>query len=57
MNFMFEGPERTSFVGSSVPDPEFFGPPGSRSDSQRYGSGSSYHHAKIVRKPLISTIL
>ncbi len=36
------------------PDPHVFGPPGSGSTSQRYGSGSVsgsfYHHAKIVRK-------
>ncbi len=31
-------------------DPHVFGPPGS-------GSGSFYHHAKIVRKTLIPTIL
>jgi hypothetical protein len=30
------------------PDPLVFGPPGS-------GSGSFYHHAKIVRKTLIPT--
>jgi hypothetical protein len=30
------------------PDPHVFGPP---------GSGSFYHHAKIARKTLISTIL
>ena len=28
------------------PDPHVFGPPGSGSTSQRYGSGSFYHHAK-----------
>ncbi len=40
------------------PDPHVFGPPGSGSTSQRYGSGSCsgsgsgsfYHHPKIVRK-------
>ncbi len=37
------------------PDPHVFGPSGSI--SQRYGSGSFYHHAKIVRKTLMSTIL
>ncbi len=39
------------------PDPYVFGPPGSI--RQRYGSGSGsfYHHAKIVRKTLIPTIL
>ncbi len=47
------------------PDPHVFGPPGSGSTSQRYGSGSGssppsgsfYYHAKIVRKTLIPTIL
>jgi hypothetical protein len=42
------------------PDPHVFGPPGSGSGStgQRYesGSGSFYHHAKIVRKTLIPYI-
>jgi hypothetical protein len=46
-------------------DPNIFGPPGSRSGSisQSHGtgagsgSGSFYHQAKIVRKPLIPTIL
>jgi hypothetical protein len=50
-----------SIVQASVPDPpdpHVFGPPGSGSTSQRYGSGSGsfYHHAKIVRKTLIPTI-
>jgi hypothetical protein len=50
------------FLSGSVPDPDppdphVFGPPGSRSTSQRYGSGSFYHHAKIVRKTLIPSIL
>ncbi len=45
------------------PDPHVFGPPGSGSTSQRYGSGSGswYHRAKnkkkIVRKTLTPTIL
>jgi hypothetical protein len=43
------------------PDPHVFGPPGSGSGStsQRYGSGSGsfYHHAQIVKKTLIPTIL
>jgi hypothetical protein len=39
-----------------VPDPHVFGPPGSGSISQRYGSGSFYQPAKIVRKTLIPTI-
>jgi hypothetical protein len=40
-------------------DPYVFGPPGSGfiSYSQRYGSGSFYHQAKIVRKSLIPTAL
>jgi hypothetical protein len=57
------------YVYSSVvdPDPYVFGPPGSGSDSQRYGSrlefgsgsgyGSLYHQAKNVRKTVISTVL
>ncbi len=44
-----------------LPDPHVFGLPGSGSISQRYGSGagsgSFHHHAKIVRKTLIPTIL
>ncbi len=52
---------RSRFVAD--PDPYVFGPPGSGSGSisQRYGSGSGsgsiYHRAKIVRKPLIPTVL
>jgi hypothetical protein len=46
---------------TSVPDqdPHVFGPPGSGSISQRYGSGSGsfYHQANIVRKTLIPTVL
>ncbi len=34
-----------------------FGPSGSGSVSQRYRSRSFYHQAKIVRKPLITTVL
>jgi hypothetical protein len=48
-------------VGSSVadpnPDPYVFGPPGSGSINQRYGSGSLYHQAKIVRIAFIPTVL
>ncbi len=54
-------------VADPIPDPQVFGPPGSGSNSQRYGprsgsytesgSGSFYHHAKIVRKTLIPNIL
>jgi hypothetical protein len=39
------------------PDPHVNGPPESGSISQRYGSGSFYHHAKIIRKILNPTIL
>jgi hypothetical protein len=41
------------------PDPYVFGPPGSGSGSinTRYGSGSFCRQAKIVRKPLIPTVL
>jgi hypothetical protein len=41
------------------PDPNVFGPPGSGSGSisQRHGSGSFYHQAKIGRKTLIPTVL
>jgi hypothetical protein len=49
------------YTSVADPDPHVFGPPGSGSGStsQRYrsGSGSFYHHAKIVRKTLILTIL
>ncbi len=40
------------------PDPHVFGPHGSGSISQRYGSGSGsfYQQAKIVRKTLIPTV-
>jgi hypothetical protein len=46
-------------IHSSVPDPpdpRVFWPPGCGSTSQRYGSGSFYHHAKIIRKTLNPTI-
>jgi len=56
--------EQIGWVRSGVPDPDprdprVFWPPGSGSTSQRYGSGSGsfYHHAKIIRKTLNSTIL
>jgi hypothetical protein len=44
-------------VADAVPDPHVFGPPGSGSISQRYGSGSFFHQAKIIRKTLIPTAL
>jgi hypothetical protein len=54
-------PDSTHEGSVADPDPHVFGPPGSGSTSQRYGSGSGsrsfYHHAKIVRKTLIPTIL
>ncbi len=60
-NGMFRGFSRfwcfESESGSGSTDPHIFGPPGSGSISQRYGSGSFFHHAKIVRKTLIPTIL
>ena len=52
-----------SVADPDLPDPRVFGPPGSGSTSQRYGSGSCsgsgpfYQHAKIVRKTLIPPIL
>ncbi len=39
------------------PDPYVFAPPGSGSISQRYGSGSFCHQARIVRITLIPTVL
>jgi hypothetical protein len=60
---ILRGRELTLPLQSSVADPDpsdpyVFGPPGSLSGSisQRYGSGSFYHQAKIVRKTLISTV-
>ncbi len=43
----------------SVVDTDAFGPPGSASGSvsHKYGSGSFYHSAKVVKKTLISTVL
>ncbi len=54
------GPSKmvTGSVGDPDPsDPYVFGPPGSGSFRQRYGSGSFYHPAKIVRNTLIPTVL
>jgi hypothetical protein len=45
--------KHNNFISSSSvadPDPHAFGPPGSGSNSQIYGSGSFYHHAKIGSK-------
>ncbi len=52
-------PPLTSVADPDPSDPYVFGPPGSGSISQRYGSGSGsfYHQAKIVRKALIPTVL
>jgi hypothetical protein len=58
-----QSPAMTGRGSVADPDPHVFGPPGSGSTSQRYGSGSCsgsgslYHRAKIVRKTLIHTIL
>ncbi len=43
-------------MNQDPPDPHVFGPPGSGSINQMYrsGSGSLYHHAKIVLKNLDS---
>ena len=66
MESYLKGISDESFLATSVadpdpdpPDPRVVGPPGSGSTSQRYGSGSGSfcHHAKIVRKTLIPTIL
>jgi hypothetical protein len=46
-----------SVANPDPPDPHVFGPPGYGSTRQRYGSGSFYHRAKIVRKTFIPTIL
>ncbi len=46
----------TSVPDSDPPDSDVFGPPGSGSISQRYGSGSFYRQAKLVRKNLIPTV-
>ncbi len=53
------GTVQTSVADPDPPDPHVFGPPGSGSGSirQRYGSGSFYYYAKIVRNTLISTVL
>ncbi len=42
--------EIRSVPDPNPPDPHVIGPPGSVSTSQRYGSGSFYQQAKIVRK-------
>jgi hypothetical protein len=44
-------------VADLDPDPNVFWPSGSGSISSRYGSGSFYHQAKIVRITLILTVL
>jgi hypothetical protein len=45
------------FFSVADSDPHVFEPPGSGSTGQRYGSGSFYHHAKVVRKTFIPTFL
>ncbi len=51
--------QKSSVADPDPLDPYVFGPSGSGSISQRYGSkfGSFYHQAKIVRKTLIPTVL
>ncbi len=63
-NTRSSGAFNCSVADPDPPDPHVFGPPGSGSTSQRYGSGSGsgsgsfyHHHAKIVRKTWIPTIL
>ncbi len=46
---------RSSVADPDPLDPHVFGPPGSGFISQRYGSESFYHQAKIIRKTLIPT--
>jgi hypothetical protein len=48
LSLTFSGPDPDMNPVSH--DPHVFGPPGSESTSQRYGSGSFYYQAKIVRK-------
>jgi hypothetical protein len=52
------GSPKSSVADPDPSDPYVFGPPGSGSARQRYGSGSGsfYHQAKIVRKTLIPTV-
>jgi hypothetical protein len=45
-------PDPDPNLDPDLPDPHVFEPPGSGSISQRYGSGSFYQQAKIVRKNL-----
>jgi hypothetical protein len=51
--------KNTSVPDPDPPDPHVFGPPGPGSESirQRYGSGSFYQQAEIVRKTLIPSVL
>jgi hypothetical protein len=56
---MWPGMVFTIVADPDPSDPYVFGPPGSGAgpSSQRYGSRSFYHQAKIVRKTLIPTVL
>jgi hypothetical protein len=47
----------SSVADPDLPDPYVYGPPGSGSVSQRYGSGSFYHQVKIVINTLIPIVL
>jgi hypothetical protein len=49
--FFFLKNRRYFFSVPDPPDPHIFGPSGSGPISQRYGSGSFYQQAKIVKKP------
>jgi hypothetical protein len=59
LNVVFSVPDPDPNPDLDLLNPHVFGPPGSGSTSQRYGSGSGsfYHQAKIVRKTLIPTVL
>jgi hypothetical protein len=68
LSFRIQSIQKSIFVSTSFVDPDpnldpsdpyVFGPPRSGSISQRYGygSGSFYHQTKIVRKPLLPTVL
>ncbi len=57
-DMLFRAADGTQAISVADPDdPYVFGPPGSGSVSQRYGSGSFNHQAKLVRKTSIPTVL
>jgi hypothetical protein len=51
------GPSKMVTGSVADPDPYVFGLSGSEFISQRYGSGSFYHPAKIVKNTLIPTVV